>query len=337
MKKTVLLIAMVLKSINSIAQCQANVLDSLVAHWGFNGSVADLSGNGHNGIIVGTVIDTTNRCSNLNSSYTNWSLNNYISVPDAQVLRLNNMDFTISAWVYMLDTLSSSIYGGQVIIDKRTSTGNGNYGWSLGIVASQRRPQFNISGGSSYSLVSNSQIELNCWNYIVVEYINTTHRANLFINGLLDSNSAILATPNFNNNASVRIGNDVAGYNYDFHGRIDDIRIYNRTLDSCSIDSLYRQCQFLHCSTLNSVNDLIFPSLLQISPMPNNGTFKVVINEIPFVKATLILRSITGQKVKEIQLIDKTTEIDLNVESGIYLVTILGLKGNYTSKIIIQR
>lgn len=261
----------------------------------------------------------------------------------------------------MTDTLSSSIHDGQAIINKRTSGGVGNYGWAVGMNTSERRIQVAISGGVSHLLKSHTQIELNCWNHIVVEYINSSNTVKVYINGILDSNTATLSTPNPSNNASIKIGNDSANnnsHNYDFHGMIDDIRIYNRALNSCTIDSLYNQCQFIDCSNIDEDDEdedetgtgTDSCNSFNIFPIPNNGNFRVEVSNVIFENSpniTLVLRNTLGVQVKEIKLIENITDISLDlvdIASGVYFATIstekgccITEKGNCTMKIVIQR
>nr|MBK9653722.1 T9SS type A sorting domain-containing protein [Bacteroidota bacterium] len=79
-------------------------------------------------------------------------------------------------------------------------------------------------------------------------------------------------------------------------------------------------------------------SSIKIYPKPSNGKFNIELLNIPTEKPTLTLRNVIGQKLQELKLINKTTEVNFDAEDGVYFLTITtDTKGSYTEKIILQR
>lgn len=89
---------------------------------------------------------------------------------------------------------------------------------------------------------------------------------------------------------------------------------------------------------ITGVNENGLSSSIKIYPNPSNGKFNIELLNIPTEKTTLTLRNVIGQKLKELELIDKTTEVNLDAEDGVYFLTITSdTKVSYTERIVFQR
>ena len=86
-------------SILITTSANASLVDGLVAHWAFDGDATDVTGNGHDGTVVGAVL-TSDRLGNTNSAYS-FDGNDYITVPDSPDFTLSSNPFTIAAWTKM--------------------------------------------------------------------------------------------------------------------------------------------------------------------------------------------------------------------------------------------
>ena len=80
----------------------AGLSDGLVAYYPFNGNVNDGSGNGHNGILNGTPVLSSDRFGNANSAYSFSGTSDYI-----QLTNTSNIHFStpsaISVWAKYTD------------------------------------------------------------------------------------------------------------------------------------------------------------------------------------------------------------------------------------------
>jgi|SRR6185436_1590588 len=341
MKKTVLFIMIALNSFTSFSQCSPDITTGLIAKWNFGGNAADSSGNGHNGTVHNAQL-TTDRCGNPNSAYSFFGTNQYIDVPDAPSLRLNNIDYTISAWVNKWDTIINNAYS---IIAKRVANNQTGYHFYInGGTATAGCPSvymlFSGGGASDPGCIVDSVIVLDSWQHIVVTYTLSTSTVRFYIDDVLRGMTDSMPTPNGNVSPTLRIGNDtwVLGP-YGFNGKIDDIKIYNRVLDSCDIDSLHRTlCAVTPpqpCST-TGINENNANGFLKIYPNPSNGNFIVKLSDYSLENANLTVTNLIGEKVQEQELKFPTNEIKLRQPSGIYFLTVSNKGRSYTTKIILQ-
>ena len=103
---------------------------NLIAYWPMDGSGSDVSGNGHNATITGSVTGTADQFGNANHAmhFDNHSgTNSFMTVLDAADLRLSGTDFTINAWVNLSAYSTTS---GSQIMSKRDP---GPYGYGCSI------------------------------------------------------------------------------------------------------------------------------------------------------------------------------------------------------------
>jgi len=214
----------------------------LIAYYAFNNSGTDSSGHGHNGTLY-SISSVPDRFGNANGAfYFNGTSSSYITVPDAQDLRLNNTDFTITLWVN-LQSYNSSF--GSNLISKRdagvdlgyalSASGYGNSAAPLG--AYGFGPGGNYPGGTSQSTISIGQ-----WTMITAVYSLAKQQLTFYKNGVFDGSSATnVVSPSAAVNAVLYIGKDDPDNNtaYYLQGSLDDIRIYSRALSTTDISRLY--------------------------------------------------------------------------------------------------
>jgi hypothetical protein len=87
------------------------------------------------------------------------------------------------------------------------------------------------------TIVSPNSINLNTWNHVVITINKATGIHVLYLNDVVigtvtSTNNSILTNP------KVVIGNTLA-QQWAINGKIDDVRIYNRALDSAEVSQLY--------------------------------------------------------------------------------------------------
>jgi len=213
--------------INELYTASCAPTGSIVAYWPFANTVSDLSGNGNNGTT--TAISTgTDRLGNSLGAYQFNGTTSYISVADNQALRLNNTDFTLSAWVYL-----NASTGGYVL-DKRTSGANNGYLFNLGNNQISYGP-----GGGSVNVIDNTTINTGQWYLMTGTYSLANQQFKMYLNGILISTTNNILTPNGALSTIMYIGKDNptnAGY---FNGSMSDIRIYSRILSNTDVTNLY--------------------------------------------------------------------------------------------------
>jgi hypothetical protein len=201
-------------------------------------TATDSSGNGNDGTIIEATWTTGKNGGALSFN----GINNYVSIP-----RLNNEEFSISAWFYknINDTAArDTIFGG--------------YRWNSNI---QLREGFDIrfnqgapntlkfilvtqdgSGNRTERIAQlNFVNSVGSWYHVTGTYNKSTGEQRLYINGQLINTQVHLAGNTIvplTTYSNMRIGQSTAGNNY-FNGIIDDVRIYNRALSSKEVLDMF--------------------------------------------------------------------------------------------------
>lgn len=85
-----------------------------------------------------------------------------------------------------------------------------------------------------------------------------------------------------------------------------------------------------------SINDIVNSSNFNVYPNPNNGQFTVQLTN-PNKNSVLEVCNLLGEKVYSQQIISSQTQLNLNVNAGIYFVNVTDIDGGRsTQKIVIQ-
>ena len=213
--------------------------NGLVAYFPFNGNANDASGNGHNGIVSGTLL-TTNRFGNANSAYYFNGSSAYITVPLSSSVFSN--DFTASVWFNTFDLANAwpTLLDEQGNSPFRLFTSGDSCGCSspdhLFSYATYPGPSFNW-----WVSLTNQTTPIGTYCQAVVTKAGGT--VTMYFNSQAVASNTV-ASPTTITGSYLTVGTlDPAvfgpasgGY---FHGIIDDIRIYNRALSDSEVQALY--------------------------------------------------------------------------------------------------
>lgn len=244
-------------SANLIAQTVPNYVptNSLIGWWPFNGNAIDESANTNDGTVNGATL-TTDRFGNVNSAYSFNGTNNKIVVNDANPLRLNNTDFTISFWTYIN---AYSTGGGTAFIYKRGAPTQD--GWGVAAAQGvQNKMAFGVGGGGDPRGYANSTLGLNGWHHVTIVYTLTIHTLKFYVDGLLDNTTTGvdgnnlpvaggMPSPNASCTSVMYFGQDTRNNNYWLSGKLDDIGIWGRAFTQQEITGLYSGCSVTSIST----------------------------------------------------------------------------------------
>ena len=230
-----------LTSIKNSAKPTINLTNGLVAYYPFNGNAKDASGNRNNGTVNGAVL-TSDRFGKRNTAYDFNGTSSFIETPDSKSLSIVG-DISMSAWVY--DNGGGSYY--HTILNKRL---NGNWGYNMvysffygqggspteiNKVLSGRRNNY---GAEMEFKFSNTEIAFNTWQHICV--VISGNIIKFYINGI-DGGCNVFGNqftiPMINQLAGLKIGSNGEGSEWMF-GKLDEIRIYNRALNSSEVTYL---------------------------------------------------------------------------------------------------
>ena len=192
----------------------------LVGYWPLNGNAKDSTPYSNNGTLVNSPTLTTDREGRANSAYS-FSGSNYISISSGP--SLNNDPVSFALWV----NEPSSSYG-TFLIGKSTygallrDNGSGNYQWDI----------------AGYYDVFASIPSYNQWHFLVGTYNGSTE--DLYVDGTLHATASLSVTPT--GTTDLGIGACIfCGPGQYTTGSIDDVRIYNRALNSAEVQALYNE------------------------------------------------------------------------------------------------
>jgi len=209
---------------------------NLVGGWNLDddtGSIAhDSSGYESDGVLVGGFSFGSNSLvGKVGNALDFGSGNQYVIVNDADHLDLTTK-FTLMAWVN-LNSLTSLTY--IFVKEDINVDSTGAYEFYLGAGG-----QIIYATNNTDSLSSSSGIiTTGAWHHIVVTFDNdASPKMNLYHNGLLvKSGDVTSVTPNSGSLLIGRRGSNATPYYLD--GKMDDIRIYNKTLSLQEIMRIY--------------------------------------------------------------------------------------------------
>jgi len=220
----------------------------MIAWYQFSGNATDMTGNGHDGTLYG-VTAAADRNGKANSAYYFDGSTSYVGVKDSAPLRLNNIDFTINAWV-KIDAYNAS--SGSFVLSKRTTGaadgwGSSITGYSLQNGVGALGLAFFGPGGNDPFGISTKVINTGSWYMITTVYSLSKQRVTFYINGVLDKTTTGIPSPNAAITAGMYIGRDnpvSSSDGYFFKGTMDDVRIYGRAISANTIQKLYTSTSY---------------------------------------------------------------------------------------------
>jgi len=237
MKNCILILVFILFFVNSNADLSVGI----ISYYPFNGNPIDESLNGNDGNVSGALL-TTDRFSDPDKAYLFDGNDDSIEVDDKLDLRISNADFTLSAWVY--ETARNSSYQDAIMVKRGPDEEDG---WFFSITGNAGsfgagRLLYQVSGGIDPVALSSALIPLFTWTHVLVVYNNSANMIEMYIDGEYDSTTFDVPSPFSDTQENLFIGKDSAGaFNfYNFHGKIDDILIYNRGLSLEEIGLLFQ-------------------------------------------------------------------------------------------------
>jgi hypothetical protein len=294
MKNIIIFITLILGTISSVqAQIPSYIpKDSLVGWWPFNGNANDESGNGNDGTVNGATL-TTNRFEKANQSYLFDNVD-YIDLKKQPTSGTNS--FSIFGWVK-----TPNQFARREIISYGSNTA-GKGAWLY--VGTDDFLHFDLSytpGATSTDSIGN-----NMWHFIGVT--NESGKIQLYVDGKksgqkISINIEILA-------GGKTIGSSIIHDNFYFQGKIDDIGIWNRALDSNEIKSMYNG------STANVQNK---NSNSKIKVYPNPAKDHLVIdfgNYSSMAGYEINIFDVAGKSVYSSTINKSSETIDLNTWTG---------------------
>lgn len=330
MKKTLLFASLFF---TAIAYSQ-DLTSNLKVCMPFNGNANDVSGSGNNGTISGSTL-TTDRFGNALSAYQFNGTSNYISIANfANVAPTNEL--TISMWAKSDQTTSNCLFmlSPDNVADRCVGCAQYANGgstmmiWDYGDLS---------SGGRT--VASAIPIDLSGWHHYVYITSQSGNKKQMYLDGVLKSNAAYgLSCSNKNLPFFIGAATDGgAGGSIRFHGKIDDVCIYNRALNTNEVSALYTGTGVCFAVSIEELNNfskgIFYPTVSETGIYTYSG-------EISKLKEVEIY-SIEGKSLKSItktEFSETQGKLDLNnFSNGLYFVKLVKNEECYIQKIVIEK
>ncbi|PJC42802.1 MAG: hypothetical protein CO040_02520, partial [Candidatus Pacebacteria bacterium CG_4_9_14_0_2_um_filter_36_8] len=206
--------------------------NGLIGYWTFEegsstSTVTDYSGTGNSGIVTGATWGATSGY-NSTGAYTFASGSDYILFGNTSIPTSNNAR-TVSAWLYLTSAdITQEILGWGA---------NSPVGSRFGVWYNGSSEQIGIETvGYSY-LVAYPNSYRDNWHYFTATLEGGTNNISIYIDGVLIGTG----TPGYNINTTnyQPVISGLIGFStYEFYGKIDDTRIYNKSLSQTEITAL---------------------------------------------------------------------------------------------------
>jgi gliding motility-associated-like protein len=254
MKLIVSIFSLFLVTINLFAQ--VNLTSGLQLYLPFNGNVNDASGNGNNATINGPIL-TTDQYGNANSAYQFDGINDFMEIKHHNSIALKQ-SMSLVAKVYVSDFYSGLCEGNVIFQKGNTDIMLGWYSmrFSCGPYNGGCTP-FRPNFQNFYAHVQNNNsnfpfgtspgkagappyILVNKWYCVVTTWDADTIK--VFVDGVLTLKWKNTFTPGTNNH-NLFIGKlNNPSFPYNFNGKLDELRIYDRAINLQEINALCSNC-----------------------------------------------------------------------------------------------
>ncbi len=209
-----------------------------VARWRLDessGTTVTDSIGGHNGTLIGTATWQPTGGANRGALSFTAGNNAYIRIPRAAALEPSAV--TVSLW--MLPAATQSDWAGLFTKTWNNNSGPTNHSYGLYYNASsdtKLRAHIGRTGGVNFINMAGNIA--TAWTHVALTYDpNSSNLFNFYINGVLDSSSALLDPIVYDtaNSGDIYIGSTQSANGERFTGLIDDVRVYNKALTADQI------------------------------------------------------------------------------------------------------
>lgn len=267
-------------TLNTVAQVPDYVpLDGLVGWWPFNGNANDQSNFSNNGTAFGPVL-TTDRFGNSNSAYNFDGINDYIEVIDDASLRVANI--SMSVWFYANTTaVKQIIYKGN-----RTNASNEAYSINSTLHTALKINSGCLAGQGWRSCNFGQSLTTFTWTNVIVTYDGNTIKD--YVNGVLVNSCTQIGSIDACVGGNLRFGFNYAfsvDLGHPFNGKLDDIGLWNRALNECEIQQVYRAKKDLVNTSVTQTGNQIAADFITADGyqwLDCNNNFQPILNETNF-------------------------------------------------------
>jgi len=201
--------------------------DIPVAHFNLDSTTNDLSGNGNNGSIVGTASYQPGQIGDALV----FTGNGHVSIPSSSTLDVGE-NYSVSLWIN-----ADSLPNWQCLFERGNSSTN-----RMGIWLNGDKITFETSNGSGNWWTSNSAVSPGQWYHIVAVHNGTSDTETIYINGEFFAAQLDRTVDNPNIGDLFLANSPAYSSSYNFSGKMDDVRLYNKALNASEVSELFLTC-----------------------------------------------------------------------------------------------
>jgi hypothetical protein len=246
--------------------------DSLIAKYPFNNNARDESGNGNNGIIFGAIL-TQDRFDFNNSALSFDGINDYVDIGKMNKLNSNLENFSVSFWINS-DSLNKFKY--ETVMKTINNPPKGTVfsievhrgrsaSFNAGVIRLDIRDEFD-----KYFTIYIDKPEVfdNYWHNVIFVVDSTSeNKGAVFVDGSFIEKDSTFGAQGpaifepFEHSLTIGAANNRGQIETYFKGILDDIRFYNKSLDSGEINDLYYE-GYCHEVIYDTINVALCDSVL---------------------------------------------------------------------------
>lgn len=276
-----------------------------------------------------TLISQRAFASNISSISLNGT-NQYLSISDASQTGLDlTGDFTIEVWVKPASQPSGDAY----YIVGKYDFDNNHRSYALSYTAAQQLSCSISANGSSASSATFSQtLSTGTWYHVAAVYTSSSGNCEIFVNGSSIGSSTTVASGAYNGAGAFTVGGLLGNSpGFFFHGKIDDVRVYNVARSQASIAGDYQQELTGSESNLVSyweLNNSLSDSTSSGNTLTNNNSATYSTSDVPFDPLTdPTIQSFTADPAtitsgnSSLLSWEVTNATSLSIDNGVGVVT----------------
>ena len=216
------------------ATCTLETSPTLIAHWPLITNAQDISGNNHNGSLIGNA--TVNGCLQLNGV----SFSDTVAIPNDRAFDVaDNSQFTITGWVRTSCTDPMSLLFKHINVDGNDFP-NG-YVLMLNnpdttnhcLAGSEGRAMGYVSGNTDNDACSNNPMNDGNWHHLAMTYDGQANKISLYVDGTKQSDTTAQRDAMIANGVELHIGSG--------RGNIGDVAMYSGILSQSEIQAAAQQ------------------------------------------------------------------------------------------------
>lgn len=213
----------------------------LVAWYPLDTDASDASGNGHNGSVAGGTVNFgqagANGATGTSAAFPD---NGHIDVPFDSAI--NPGSFTVTLWA---NASSTGGFASPITSRDDVAAPASTHGYILYNNSGGNWDFWTGDGDPGWDTLQGSAVSANTWTHLAISYDAGTDTKNLWVNGLLSATDNVPQSgptqysPNGPQSENLHIGSGQDdGNNFFFSGNIDDVSIWDETLDQASIQNI---------------------------------------------------------------------------------------------------